>query len=213
MTRVYYGVETPEDRGARWDQGSASWRHRLKISKNDLIVGSVGRLSPEKGHRFLLQAFAILRDKDVHAHLIIVGDGTHRRVLETEASRLGIAADTSFVGYQRKPSELMGLFDVLVMPSLREGLPWVILEALSVALPVVASRVGGIPEMIRHGEHGLLTTPGDASDLFAKLITLLEDGSLRTALGRRGLQRVIDMFGVERMVCETVGLYEDLVSP
>lgn len=209
VTRVYYGIRVPQE---CQDYNGNSWRKEFGITSDQLVVGSVGRLSPEKGHRFLLQAFAMLRKMDINAHLILVGDGRERASLERDARRLGITSNVSFVGHQSNPIDLMRIFDIFVLPSLREALGWVILEAWSVKVPVVASRVGGVSEIISDRQHGLLTRAGDAEDILAKMVILAKDATLRKDLGQNGFERVVNAFRVERMVAETIKVYEQAIG-
>lgn len=150
----------------------------------------VGRLSAEKGHRYLLAALARLAAAGVPCSLDIVGTGELDAALRAEAARLGLDALVQFHGYVPYGPELFALYQratALVVPSLEgEGFPQVINEALCLGLPVIASAVGGIPGLLRHGETALLTGPADPSALVAAIRRLIEDDELRTRLAQQG---------------------------
>ena len=140
----------------------------------------VGRLSPEKGHAGLLSAFARLRDRFPDARLILVGDGPSRDEIEALAGSLGIAETVKFRGRLSEPETLeeIGKSDILVLPSLMEGLPIVLMEAMAMGVPVVASRLAGIPELITDKVEGLLFTPAKWDELADRLSDLLGDPDL-----------------------------------
>jgi glycosyltransferase involved in cell wall biosynthesis len=154
----------------------------------------VGRLSPEKGHRYLLAAMARLAARGVRCHLDIVGSGAFEAELRAEAARLGLGEAVHFHGYVPYGPELFALnrrAQALVVPSLEgEGFPQVINEALCIGLPVIASRVGGIPAFVEHNVTGLLTRPADVAGLAAAIERVLNDAALRARLERNGRARM-----------------------
>src|SRR5262245_55447743 len=142
-------------------------RAQLGIAPDCFVVGSVGRLMPIKGLDRLIEAFAQLRQRQpgLKAHLVIVGDGPLRNELEQCARRLGVAAEVRFLGARNDVYDLMACFDVFALSSLHEGVPMVILEAMAVGIPIVASRVGGIAEILEDGKDALLVPAGDPGAL------------------------------------------------
>lgn len=139
------------------------------------IVGAVGRLSPEKGHGILLKAFAAVRSRVPEAQLVLVGDGPEEAALRQMAKTLDLSGCTTFAGLRKDGSQIVGALDVMALPSFSEGMPNVILEAFAYRIPVVATAVGGVPEMLSGGRAGWLVPPGDSGQLSAALAEALED--------------------------------------
>ena len=148
-----------------------------------LAVGTVGNLRAPKGHAVLLAAFQRVLVESPDVRLEIVGEGPLRPSLAAEAARRGLADRISFPGFLDDPRPLMSGWDVFVLPSLWEGCPVSLLEAMMAARPCVASAVGDVPDIIRDGENGLLVPPGDAAALAGAIRLLLRDGGLRARLG------------------------------
>ena len=162
----------------------------------------VARLSSEKGHHGLLRALARLRDLAPAPRVRLVGDGPMRADLEAQARELGLADSVEFLG-ARSEDEVMEILsgaDLFALASLMEGLPVVLMEAMSLGLPVVAPRVAGIPELVGDEREGLLFHPSDWDGLTAQLRRLLSDADLRARLGAAGRARVAQDFAIERVV-------------
>lgn len=161
----------------------------------------VGRLSAEKGHLGLLEAFAGTRAR-TEAELILVGDGPERSLIEAEAARLGIAPFVIFRGRLGEQDTLAEIAqsDLLVLPSFMEGLPIVLMEAMALGVPIVASRVAGVPELVADGEEGLLFRPSDWNDLRDCMARLLTDGALRGRLRAAALEKIEREYAIERAV-------------
>ncbi len=171
------------------------------------VVGTVARLAPQKGIDHLVRAAAAVLLKYPAARFVIVGDGPLRRTLEDLAASMGILKSFEFMGYRSDALSIIPMFDVFVLPSTRETFGLTLVEALSQEVPVVASRVGGITEIVDGVTTGLLTQPGDADDLAEKICMLLEDETLSAQLAREGSRFVRLHFSSERMVMETEQLY------
>nr|WP_314445825.1 glycosyltransferase family 4 protein [uncultured Sphingomonas sp.] len=159
----------------------------------------VGRLSPEKGIGGLLQAMSLLASEQ-RPELVIVGDGPMRGKLEAMVGDLGLGGLVTFAGRRSEAETLAEIArsDFLVLPSFMEGLPIVLMEAMALGKPVIATRVAGIPELVTHGEHGLLFTPSDWSELAAHIAALASDAGLRRRLGAAGPRRIAAEFDVNR---------------
>ena len=152
------------------------------IAPDAFVFGSVGRLSAEKGHRFMVSAFRELcGDPAIQRplHLIVVGDGREQPSLEAQARQLGIADRCTFAGFQGSPGEWMRLFDCLVQPSLTEGTPNAVLEAMSLRVPVVATAVGGCIDLITDGQNGLLAPAADPHALAVAMRRMMDSADLR----------------------------------
>jgi glycosyltransferase involved in cell wall biosynthesis len=201
---IYNGVELPE--GALPSRQEA--RAELGLPSDEPVVAAVSRLEPVKGIAILIQALTHVD----HVLLAIVGDGPDRAALESLAGYLGVANRVHWAGHRRDVSRLLPAFDILVQPSLHEGLPNTILEAMAVGLPVVATAVGGTPEVVVDGVTGLLTPSHDPGALAAAITTLLRDPDLRRKMGRAGLERVRERFTLKQMVQQTQALYNHLLE-
>ncbi|TLY23465.1 MAG: glycosyltransferase [Nitrospirae bacterium] len=192
--------------------------HGGRLKKQDLglrdglpIIGTVCRLyEPTKGLRVLLEAVAamIRRSPSPRCQLLIVGEGPALKLLKDFSAGLGIAPWVVFAGMRRDVSEILPLLDLFVLPSLSEGFGIAIVEAMAAGRPVVATAVGGIPEIVVDGETGLLVPPGDPSALTAAMDHLLSRPEQTRALGARGRERVHDQFSIESVVRRHEELYQ-----
>jgi glycosyltransferase involved in cell wall biosynthesis len=211
FTVVRLGIELDERVGADAN-GRDETRRYLGIPPDRFAVGWVGRMTAVKRTEDVLDGFKRLRAHGIDATLCLVGDGPDRPGLERRAHELGIVKDTLFLGYQEDVGPLYAAFDALVLPSGNEGTPVSVIEALAAGTPVVATRVGGVPDVVRDGEDGYLVEPGD-SELFAKrLAELARDPALRERLGAAGRARVLPRYAVERLVDDIDRLYRSLLS-
>jgi glycosyltransferase involved in cell wall biosynthesis len=187
-----------EPRGAR-----AYWG----IDDGAFIVASVGRLSREKGHGYLLEALAIARSAIPSLSCLLAGDGPLRSSLETQARALGLDDVCHFLGDVREIETVFAAADLTVLPSLFEGMPNAVLEAMAMGCPVIATSVGGSPELVRHGETGLLVPPADSEALASALIELAESTERRNRMRVRSRQISEDFHGIERMIHSVEQLY------
>jgi glycosyltransferase involved in cell wall biosynthesis/peptidoglycan/xylan/chitin deacetylase (PgdA/CDA1 family) len=172
-------------------------------------IGAVARLSPEKGLDRLVEAFARVRNARPAAQLTLVGDGPERARLESLAARLGLGGSVIFTGRQENVRPWLAGFDVFALPSLTEGIPLALLEAMAVGVPVVASDVGGIPEVVNSPACGRLVPPGDRGALEEALTELLGNPGARDALGRAGAARVRQAFSLRSMAAGYRAIYSD----
>jgi glycosyltransferase involved in cell wall biosynthesis len=199
---IYNGVDLPDSPASR-EQARAD----LGLPLEDLVVGTVSRLDPVKGVDVLIHTLTQLSD----TILVVIGDGPERAVLETLADDLGVADRIHWAGHRRDVPNLLPAFDLFVQPSLHEGLPNAVLEAMAVGLPVIATAVGGTPEIVVDGVTGLLVPPHDPDVLAKTIVHLLHDLDLRRKMGRAGRERARRGFSLERMVGQTQALYEHLL--
>lgn len=172
---------------------------------------TVGRVVPVKGQALLVEALAELGRRGVEARLTIVGDGPQLAPLRALAERLGVTDRVEFAGAvgQDEIRRYYERADVFTLPSFAEGLPVVLIEAMATGLPVVASRITGIPELVDEGVSGLLVTPGDVTDLTAALERMLrEPAERRAAMGRSGRDKVVAEFDLEQTAAELVDLFK-----
>jgi glycosyltransferase involved in cell wall biosynthesis len=164
-------------------------------------------LHHQKGQWILIQATREIIREIPSVHVLFVGDGPLRKRLEKLSKSLGLEGSIHFLGARRDAYDIMAMLDVFVLPSLWEGLPYSLLEALALGKPVVATATDGIPEVVVHGESGLLVSPGDPQGLAKAVIHLLNNATYAETLGRKGRERVVGTFGVDRMIRETSELY------
>ncbi len=173
------------------------------------LVGVVARLEPEKGHPTLLDAWPAVVRAVPGAYLLVVGEGSRREALEQQARDLRIAHRVVFTGRRDDIPAVTAALDVAVLPSYREAQGLTVLEAMALSRPVVASNVGGIPEMIEDGETGLLVPPHDPAALAAAIIRLLTDHPYADTIARAGHDLVHRRFCVERMVADVEAIYDE----
>jgi glycosyltransferase involved in cell wall biosynthesis len=187
-------------------------RRHLGVPADVPVLGAVGRLHPQKGLPDLLSAFQVLKSPRPKAHLLIVGDGECRVDLGRQVQQRHLAGAVTFTGQRDDVPQLLALMDVFVLASHWEGLPNVVLEAMAAGLPVVATTVGGTPEVVVDGVTGFLVPPRDPEALADAILRLLRDPDLRRRMGEAGRARVAEHFSVEQMVGKTEALYEQLLK-
>ena len=184
----------------------------VAIAKGCPVIGIVAHLSQEKGHSTLINAISILLKSYPRVTLLIVGDGQLRNHLQKLANRLGVTERVRFLGFRADADSLMKCFDIFCLPSLSEGLGSVILAAMANRLPVVATTVGGIPELVIDRITGLLVPPRDPKQLAGALQKLLESPSLRKRMGESGRKRVESHFTLEKNIKKMEQLYWELLG-
>jgi len=207
---IYNGVDPAEfdcDGEATRNRGRRQWN----IPDEALLIGTVGRLHPQKGFADLLTALPDLCNTFPQVKLLLIGDGELRAALEAQATTLGIGERVIFAGLRTDVPALLCALDLFVLPSLWEGLPNVILEAMASGLPVIATAVGGTPEVVIQEETGILTPPGDTTALADAIARLLSDPALRSRMGKQGRARVLHHFSIRQAVQRTVTLYDELL--
>ena len=168
-----------------------------------IVVGTIAHLSHEKGLSYLVKAAAMI--PNVHSHLLflIAGEGKCRKELEDEVRKRGLQPCFQFLGFQNRTIGLLQSFDIFVLPSLSEGLSSAILTAMATSLPVVATDVGGIPELIRNGEDGLLVPPADSEALARAIEFLATNPEERFRMGQAGRKLMEERFTLQRKILET----------
>lgn len=191
-------VTTASDRAAA--------RAALQLPEDGLVIGTAGRLDPVKNLGLLLEAHALVASDNVHARTVIVGDGSERQHLQSRAAELGVANSVVFAGYRRDVRALMAAFDIFVNCSTYEGVSLTILEAMASRLPVIATRVGGNPEVVEDGKTGVLVD-ATASALADAIEHLAHDPQRREVMGKAGRLRVESQFSMARMVSAYASAY------
>ena len=194
---------------------SASWREtvrrKLRMPTDARIVGMVANLRWEKDHPTLIDAFAAIRSRYPDVHLVLVGSGPMETQLRKQAAHLNIESAVRFAGTMPNSPNVHSLFDISVLSSSSEGFPNTVVEAMAAARPVVATRVGGIPDGVIHNETGLLVPPRDPSALAGAIGQLLADPARGNVLGAAGRRRAELRFSAASVVPAVESLYERLV--
>lgn len=185
-------------------------RKEWHIDDKAVVVGTVGRLVLVKGHTVLLRAVRVLRTMGMNVTLLLVGDGPLREQLEAEVQRLELGQSVIFVGHQEQVYDFINMMDIFVLPSLHEGIPMVLLEALALKRSVIASRVGGIPEVVLNGQSGLLVRPSNVDELASSLREMIQDPCKASELGTMGRSHIEQEFDASMMANRTAALYRSL---
>ncbi len=203
------GIDTEEFARRR---SVAEAKRQLGLPPERLLIGAVGRLSAEKGFDLLIRAVDQLLRRHVDVELLIVGEGDQQAALQGLIAELGRQERIRLLGYRADLIDLYEAMDAFALSSFREGLPNVLLEALALEVPVVATRVAGIPRLIRDGENGLLVEPGLTEDLTRVLADLLTDADLRKRLRQAGRATIEKSYSFAVRMQKMRALYDDLLG-
>jgi glycosyltransferase involved in cell wall biosynthesis len=187
-------------------------RAELGVSEDDALIGIVARLTAEKDHSMLLEAFSRVILVNPKSKLIVVGSGGLKHALMEKAQQMAVATNTVFLGSRADVPELLSALDLFVLSSHTEGLGITLLEAMAAALPVVATNVGGIPEIVLDGKTGLIVAPRDAAAFADAMIRMLSNRDAAKQMGREGRERVTQKFGVGSMVRQYEAIYSTFLS-
>ena len=194
---IHNGIDVDKYTG---DGNSKEAKKNFGLHNDPVVVGVVGRLDKQKGIAFFLRAASEVLKVEKHVQFLIVGEGPQRQELEKLSRKLGISGYVVFLGFIEDVPQIMSLIDIFVLPSLWEGLPISLLEAMAARKPVIATGVGGIPEVLADEVSGLLVPPKDTKALTKAILELLKDTAKREAMGEKARQRVAESFNIERMV-------------
>ncbi len=210
IVRIHYGLE-PQPLEALAE--SLYIRQRLQIPEDTPIIGTIGRLTAQKGHTYLLQAAALIKKEFPNIRVVIIGEGELRRELEEQAETLDIKEQILFAGSRARNEtiRLLSGMDFFVFPSCWEGFGLVLLEAMALKKAIVASNVSAIPESVVDGKTGILVPAENSARLAEAILILLEDPELARMMGEGGYQRLRQYFSVSRMVEATEHLYIRMV--
>lgn len=222
---IHNGIEDPRDAAAALGAGvalrgdlAAGGEAGLRADSGDDVftVGVVARLEKAKGIEWLIRAVARIAAEAGSSNgricCVIVGTGSEEESLRALARSVGVAERVRFAGYIPHAARMMETFDLFVLPSIEEPFGLVCVEAMASELPVVATRVGGIPEIVKDGETGLLVPPADDEALAKAILRLASDPGLRRRMGEAGRRRFLEFFTAEAMARKTVELYERVLG-
>jgi sugar transferase (PEP-CTERM/EpsH1 system associated) len=202
---VHNGIDLRRYAGGGADR---ALRAQLGIGPQQRVIGTVGNLFSVKGQTYLLQACKTVAGAFPDLVLLVAGEGEQLGPLEREAAALGVSGNVRFLGFRDDVPALLQAMEVFVLPSLSEGLPLSVLEALALERPVVATNVGGMPEIVQDGVTGYLVPPADPGALADRILRLLRDARSAAQMGRAGRKRVEAGFGLEQMIGEYQSLYD-----
>jgi glycosyltransferase involved in cell wall biosynthesis len=211
FTVVRLGIELGERVGLD-DQARRETRRLMGLGPDAFVVGWVGRMTAVKRTDDVVRALRELVDLGVDAYVCLVGDGPDREDLEAFAHELGVIKRCLFVGYQDDVARFYNAIDVLLLPSVNEGTPVSVIEALAAERPAVATNVGGIPDVVRDGVDGYLVGVGQPAALAARLAELAGDPERRARMGAEGRARVMERYSVDRLVDDIDRLYRSLLE-
>jgi glycosyltransferase involved in cell wall biosynthesis len=211
IEKVYSGIQLDQFRPVTTDVKMMN-RKKWKLKEEDLVIGIVSKLWEGKGHITLIEAFRALKQRINNAKLVIVGEGDLYEELLRVVDQNGLSDSVLFTGFQADVSEILSTFDVAVLPSFFEGMGRVLLEAMAMEKPVVASNVGGIPDLVEHQSNGLLVKPGNAAELTDALERILSDRVLSSKMGKEGRKRIQEQFSSNTMVQSIDRVYRQLLT-
>jgi len=203
------------DLGSRVDNDDTQrreTRRQMGLRESAFVIGWVGRMTAVKRTDAVVRTLQRLVERGVDAYVVLVGDGPDRDQLERHAHDLGVIRRCLFLGYQEDVARFYDAVDVLLLPSINEGTPVSVIEALAARRPAVATRVGGIPDVVRDGVDGFLVDSDDPDELAARLAELAADPELRARMGAAGRERVLERYAVDRLVDDIDQLYRRLLA-
>lgn len=208
---TYPGIDIEGFRARVGDISGERIRGELGIGKEQTLLGVVAHLIPKKGHRFLIEALPAIIAR--HPCVVVfAGEGCERERLAALARRLGVEGSVIFTGFRSDIPDILAALDLVVQPSLEEGLPVSLIEAMALGRPIVASAVSGIPELVQHGRNGLLVPAGDSNALAGSILALLADPERRVRMGRAAQARALAEFSIERMARQYEAVWSGLLG-
>lgn len=206
---LYNGVDLAQWPVSKLDRQKK--RLELRLAGSDILVGAVGRLDGQKGHSVLIEAVSKLKTR-YPVRCVIIGEGPKRAALEAQVRRLALEKHVWLLGERDDVTEWLSSFDLFALPSLWEGLPNALLEAMALGLPVAASAVDGVPELIQDGQNGALVPPRDPVALAKKLAELASDPALRSRLGSAAKITVAERFSLPQMLSAYEAAYRQVIT-
>lgn len=187
-------------------------RQELSFAPDDFLVGIVAHLADHKGHKYLIEASKYLREQTPKIKIIIVGEGPLKMELREQAKEIHVEDMVFFLGFREDVPQILNSLDMFVLSSYLEGMGSSLMDAMACRLPIVATRVGGIPEVVKHGQTGLLVSPRSPKSLAKAILKIYEDKELAQRLGQKGYEIVHRKFSAESMAMKAIELYEELAK-
>ena len=213
VTVVHPGLDVDRFRARVTDQSGARIRAELCMKPSDPLLGVVAHLVPKKGHHYLLEAMPSVLARFPKTRLLLVGRGEELVRLEAHTQRLGLSQSVVFAGYRADIPDILAALDLLVQPSLEEGLPLSLIEGMALAKPIVATAVSGIPEVVENGVTGLLAPPADPAALAQAILELLSNFERSAQMGHQGGARARECFSISRVARQYEAVWAKVLSP
>ena len=210
ITSIYNGIDISEFEKAATNPDAK--RVELSIKQSDYLGATIGRLEKVKGQQYLIEAVPFIIKDVPNFRLLIIGDGEESDNLKYLVRENNISSHVTFLGNREDILEILACIDCFYLPSLNEGFGIVLLEAMAMKKPIIATAVGGIPEVVLHGETGILVPPKDPQSISQATLTLFRNKEMRERMGLAGYARVRNYFGIENQVKATENLYEDILK-
>ena len=211
VVRIYNGIEIDQYS----PQNNIAYRSKIRnefgLNENHIICGAVGRLVWQKGFEYLIDAVPKILKPFPNAVIMIVGEGPLKDRLKARSERLRVQDQLIFTGFRSDIREILAAMDIFVLSSLLEGFPMIILEAMAMGKPIVATEISGVTEQIKHRESGILVPAGDSFALAKAINQLSHDRSFSEYLGLNAMHRVRDRFTTEGMITETENVYHSII--
>lgn len=212
LSIIYNGIETGIEKN---DFDGTSLRKELDLSGDDLLVGHIANFRIPKGHRFLIEAAGLVCKKLKNAKFLLVGDegdGSLKGEIEDLINKMNLKDNVRILGFRDDVQKLLSLIDIFVLPSMSEGLPLSVIEAMAASKPVVATNVGGLAEIVIPDKTGYLVEAGNGNALAEKLLILLNDKRLRERMGEQGRKAVERKFSLDVMIDKYQKLFAELLK-
>lgn len=182
-------------------------RNKFAISDSSIVYGTVGRLNKQKGHQYLIEAAKKIIEKVPGSIFLIVGKGQLKDQLIQKTKDEDIYENFRFVGYQKNLPEILAIMDIFVLPSIAEGFPFALLEAMAAKKPIIATNVGGVTEIVENGVNGIVVEPMDPDALSTAILTLAVDAKKRMCFAEEGYKTILSNFTLEKMISSTEQIY------
>lgn len=212
MRVIYNGILPEGFRRKLNTEEKQSLKRKLCLREDSFVIGTTGRLAKEKDQATLLKASSQIAQRATNVELVLAGDGPLRPELEKLAQELGLGDHVKFLGYRNDIAQLLNIFDVYALSSIREGLSLSILEAMAAGLPVVATEVGGNPEVVIEGKTGYLVPCASAEKLGSAIMKLYNDRPLAQAMGEAGRKAIHEKFDLDHMASQYERLYKEALK-
>ncbi|VAX38257.1 hypothetical protein MNBD_UNCLBAC01-2034 [hydrothermal vent metagenome] len=193
-------------------EDNSSLRHELNIKSDDIVLTTIASLTPQKGHRYFLEALTEIIKINQNVKYFLIGDGPLRKELEEYVEKLGLGKYVQFLGIRHDVPLLLKISNIFILPSLREGLPLVIIEAMASGLPVIATDVGGTSEVVKEGVTGLLVPAKDVQKLIDAVVTLFNNPVDVKVMGEQGRKRAVKYFSQDIMLKQIEKIYQGCLS-
>ncbi|MBW6499462.1 MAG: glycosyltransferase family 4 protein [Bacteroidales bacterium] len=210
VVKIYNGIETDHYNPDAQEEGRRGIRREFSVNEREILIGSLGRMVWQKGFEYFVRGIPAILQEIPEAKFMLVGEGPLRRDMENLSVSLNIRDQLVFTGYRSDIRDMLSAMDVVVIPSVLEGFPMITLEVMAMEKPIVATAIDGIAEQIENGKEGLLVAPQNPQEIVQAVKRLLNDPDYARLLGANARTKVIREFSVQKMITQTIDVYEKL---